>query len=499
MVSLLPQISKQPPITKTSIFYINDEHSQVGNMEKLKTAADEFSSSSTPANKLIFSSGDFDLGSNIPLNKLAVTAQNAIGIMASAGGNHEFDLLKKDLVSVLKNNNYKLLGINVEIPETTEVNKELKKEITSSYIQEENGSKYGVIGIVPPDFFEHVTDPKEYSDFKILSIDETAPLVQKEIDKMKEQGVNKIIILSHAGYANDVCLAKSVEGIDVILGGHTHDLLEGIQEGKNLFYSKKTGEPTIITQAGKNGKYFGVLNLEFNDKGVITKAQNNINKTENFIKSPIMEYLTNAILGKPQIIGKINSVEPYKFSLVNENPNANFINDAVRDELDVDISLINAANLRANFEVGNLTDRALFNLTPFKNNMCIFKLTEKELVDAIKNGAKSILREDNMPGIAQFSGIRYTIDKQGNVKEVYFVDKNGQASKIDVNNPNPFKTYRVAADSYVAKGGNGYISNKWDTAEKTFNFDKDTLAIDYVKKSNKTIDIKTDGRIQIVD
>lgn len=499
MVSLLPQITTQPQTTKTSIFYINDEHSQVVNMEKLKTAADEFTSSNTPTDKLKFSSGDFDLGSNIPLNKLAVAAQNAMGIMATAGGNHEFDLLKKDLVSVLKNNNYKLLGINVEIPETTEENKELKKEITSSYIQEENGNKYGVIGIIPPDFFDHVTDPKEYSDFNILSIEKTAPLIQKEIDKMKEQGVNKIIILSHAGYANDVYLAKSVEGIDVILGGHTHDLLEGIQEGKNLFYSKKTGEPTIITQAGKNGKYFGILNLEFNEKGVITKAQNNVNRTESFIKSPIMEYLTNAILGKPQVIGKISSVPQYKFSLINENPNANFINDAVRSELDVDISLINAANLRANFEVGNLTDRDLFNLTPFKNNMCIFKLTEKELVDAIKNGAKSIQREDYMPGIAQFSGIRYKMDKQGNVKEVYFVDKNGQESKIDVNNPNPFRTYRVAADSFVAKGGNGYISNKWDTAEKTFSFDKDTLAIDYVKKLNSPIDIKTDGRIQIVD
>lgn len=499
MVSLLPQISTQPKTTKTSIFYINDEHSQVGNMEKLKTAADEFTYSSDAADKLKLSSGDFDLGSNIPLNKLAITAQNAMGIMATAGGNHEFDLLKKDLVSVLKNNNYKFLGINVEIPATTEENKELKKEIASSYIQEENGNKYGVIGIIPPDFFEHVTDPKEYSDFKILSIKETAPLIQKEINNMKEQGINKIIVLSHAGYANDVYLAKSVEGIDVILGGHTHDLIEGIQDGKNLFYSPKTGEPTIITQAGKNGKYFGILNLEFNDKGVITKAQNNINKTENFIKSPIMEYLTNAILGKPQIIGKINSIPQYKFSLINENPNANFINDAVRSELSVDISMINAANMRANFEVGNLTDRDLFNMAPFKNNMCIFQLTEKELVDAIKNGAKSLQREDNMPGIAQFSGIRYTMDKQGNVQEIYFVNKDGQESKIEVNNPNPFKTYRVAADSFVAKGGNGYISNKWDTAEKTFTFDKDTLAIEYVKKLNKPIDIKTDGRIQIVD
>lgn len=491
----------QPKTTKTSIFYINDAHSQIANMERLKTASDEFSISTSNENidKLKLSSGDFDLGSNIALNKLAVAAQNAIGIMASAGGNHEFDLLKKDLVEVLKKNNYKILGVNIDIPETTEENRQLKTEISKSYIQEQNGTKYGIIGVFPSDFFFHVTNPKEYEDFKISSIDETILRVQNEIDNLKKQGVNKIIVLSHSGYMNDVKLAKSVEGIDVILGGHSHDLLEGIEEGKNLFYSKKTGEPTIITQAGKNGKYFGIINLEFNENGVITKAQNNINKTENFSRSAIMQYFTNAILGKPKVVGNIASVEKYKFSLVNENPNANLINDAVRSELNVDISMLNPGNLRANFEVGNLTDRDLFNLTPFKNEMCVFKLTEKELVDALKFGAKSIFNADKMPGLLQLSGVKYSVNTNGEVKSIFFIDKTGKEISIDENNPNPFKTYSVAADTFVAKGGNGYINNKWDNAEQKFNFDKDKFVVDYLQRINKPIDIKTDGRIKLIN
>lgn len=497
---MVSSISKQNT-TKTSIFYLNDAHSQIANMERLKTASDEFSLSSTNDNvdKLKLSSGDFDLGSNVALNKLAVAAQNSIGIMATAGGNHEFDLLKKDLTEVLKNNNYKILGINVDIPETTEENKQLKNEISKSYIQEQNGTKYGIIGVFPSDFFFHVANPKEYEDFKILSIDKTIPVVQKEINNLKEQGIDKIIVLSHSGYMNDVKLAQSVEGIDVILGGHSHDLIEGIKEGKNLFYSTKTGEPTIITQAGKNGKYFGVLDLEFNDKGVITKAQNNVNKTENFPRSAIMQYFTDAILGKPKVVGTIASVQPYKFSLINENPNANFINDAVRSELGVDISMINPGNLRANFEVGKLTDRDLFNLTPFKNDMCVFKMTEKELVDALKIGAKSIFRDDKMPGLIQLSGVKYSVTKDGEIKNITFIDKEGKETMIDTNKPNPFKTYSVAADVYVAKGGNGYLTNKWDNAEQKFNFDKDKFVVDYLQKTSTPIDIKTDGRINFIN
>ena len=73
-------------------------------------------------------------------------------------------------------------------------------------------------------------------------------------------------------------MAQETEGIDIIFGAHTHDLIEGIQEGKNLFYSK-SGEPTVITQAGKDGENVGILNVDFDENGVIKKVQNNIIRT----------------------------------------------------------------------------------------------------------------------------------------------------------------------------------------------------------------------------
>lgn len=490
-----------PKTTRTSIFYINDIHSNLQNLERLKSASDEFDTF-TPAektDKLKFAAGDVGVGRDANFNKVGVFFENSTGIMASAGGNHEFDLNKKDLVEVLKDAKYKFMGINAEIPQDSEINKTLSKDIIKSYIQEQNGDKYGIIGLLPFDFKMHLSDPDEYRDLNILTIEKTIPIMQKEIDAMKKQGVNKIIVLSHVGYSEDVKLAKSLEGIDVILGGHTHDLIKGIENGKNLFYSKKTGEPTIITQAGKNGDYFGVLNLEFNEKGVITKAQNNVTETESFPKSPIMEYFIDKILGQPNVVGIIKSVPKHKHTLITENPTVNFLADTERSELGTDLVMINSANIRANMEEGKLTDRDLKIITPFDNKLWIVKMTEKELVDAVQTGGNSLATVDNMPGILQFSGLEYTLSKTGEVKAMTFVDNKGNKTKIDVNNPNPFKTYTVTVDDYIAKGGNGYLVNKENDVITKFNFDKNKLVADYLKKHPEPVVISQEKRITFLD
>lgn len=490
-----------PKTTRTSIFYVNDVHSNLNNIAKLKSAADAFDAftPSEKTDKLKFSSGDIGVGRDKKFSKVGVVFQNSAGIMASAGGNHEFDLKKEELVEVLKDAKYKFLGLNVDVPQDSEVNKELRKDIIKSYIQEQNGEKYGVVGLMPFDFAFHLSDPDEYKDFAIPTIEKSIPSIQKEVDELKKQGVNKIVMLSHAGYAADVHLAKSVEGIDVILGGHTHDLLKGIEEGKNLFYSKKTGEPTIITQAGMNGDHFGVLNLEFNDKGVITKAQNNINNSIDYPRNAIMKFFTDKILGKPEVVGMIKSSPKHVHDLISENPGVNFLADAERTELGVDIAIINAGNVRASVEEGPITNRDLQIITPFDNKTWIVKMTEKELVDAIIVGAKSLAKDDNTPGILQFSGVKYTMSKSGEVKAASFVDLNGKETPIDVNNPNTFKTYRVAVDDFIAKGGNKYMMAKPEAIEQKFDFDKNKLIIDYLKKHPEPIEVPTEKRITIVD
>ena len=136
-----------------------------------------------------------------------------------------------------------------------------------------------------------------------------------------------------------------------------------------------------------------------------------------------------------------------------------------------------------------------------KNNMVKLKLTEKEVVDAIKNGAKSFTNPGSKPGIVIPSGLKYTVSKKGDLKEMSFIDKTGKEIPIDVNNPDPNKIYTVATDDFFASGGDNLISNKVaeNKIDEKFDFDKDKLTCDYVKKLNAPVEIKDDGRIKVVD
>src|SRR5699024_2772164 len=85
---------------------------------------------------------------------------------------------------------------------------------------------------------------------------------------------NKIISVNHIGYdsdpsvGNDLCLAKEVDGIDIIVGGHSHTALEEpvlVEKDEN----GDAKDPTVIVQAGQYAENLGTLEVEFDDNGVI--------------------------------------------------------------------------------------------------------------------------------------------------------------------------------------------------------------------------------------
>lgn len=500
----------EPQLTHTSWFYVNDVHGKMTNMERIYNMTKEFDKtnssqvapgfwSNTTGNisKFKVSSGDIILGANYTHNQVADKFLNWSGFIASALGNHELDVVEPgNLAKLLSNAKYKMLAVNIEIDK----NSPLSGRIEKSTIVEKDGEKYGLIGIAPPDMKERVKMNNTMKDIQVSDAETTRKLVQKEVDKLKEQGINKIVVLSHEGTKNDIQLAKETTGIDIIFAAHTHDLIEGIKEGKNLFYSK-SGEPTIITQAGKDGETVGILNVDFDENGVIKKAQNNVIKTRAYNRPLFIKDSVENILGKPEVIGRVKAaVEPPVKRLIENNPHGNMIADAMRTELGTDIALLNAGNIRGSFSQGPIDTRLISDITPFEDHMMILGLTEKQIVDSIKVGCKSIPRSSNKPGILLVSGLKYKANKQGELLELEFIDKNNQVHKIDVNNPDPNKKYTVAADDFFATGGDGYLeSNKHpEFVIQKFEMDKNKLACDYIKKLNQPVEIVDDKRVQII-
>lgn len=500
-----------PKLTHTSWFYVNDVHGKMTNMERIYNMTKEFDA--TPAAKIApafwnkntgdvskfkVASGDIILGANYIHNQVANKFLDWSGFIASALGNHELDVVEPgNLAKLLSDSKYKMLAANVDIKEGSP----LVGKIQKSMVVEKDGEKYGLIGIAPEDMLERVKMNNTLKDFSVKNDDETIKIVQDEVNKLQAQGINKIIVLSHEGTKKDQRLAQETSGIDLIFGAHTHDLIEGLQEGVNLFTSK-SGEPVILTQAGKDGENVGILNVDFDENGVVKKAQNNVIKTKNYNRPLFVKDSVEDIIGKPEIIGKVKAaVAPPEQRLIENNPHGNLIADAMRNELGTDIAILNAGNIRGNFSEGTVDSRLISDITPFEDKMWIIGLSEKQIVDAINVGLKSLTKSSNKPGILLVSGLKYKANKQGELLDLEFIDKNNQLHKIDVKNPDPNKKYTVAADDFFATGGDGYLeSNKNpDFVLQKFDMDKNKLACDYIKKMDQPMEIKDDHRIEIIE
>ena len=481
---------------KTSILYMNDFHAKLPNLERVYTASRMFDTFETSADKLKLSSGDDGLGEDPVLSKAVSKMLDMIGITKKQTGNHEFDVRPSVHAENAKNAKYQELGaVNIHTKDTSP----LKDTLVRSAIEVHNGNKYGIVGIGPSDMFKRLKDGTSKEHLTVDDLPTTIVNLQNEVDKLKSQGVNKIFLLSHSGYTNDIQIAKQTRGIDVILGGHSHDLLQDVKEGKNLFYNLDN-EPVVITQAGKDGEYFGILNVDFDANGIIKSVQNNVIPTSLFNRTLPVKFAVEQIIGKPEHVGEINSAPPVPGNrLIENNPHGNFLVDAMRKELGVDIALLNAANVRGSFEKGKIDTRKISEITPFKNNLVVAKISEKELVDAVKLGGRSFVHPDNKPGIVIVSGLKYTMNDKGKLLNMSYVDDNGNETLIDINNPNPNKLLRVAMDDFYATGGDGFFMlNKRSEAEAVYKFHKYKLACDYLKKQNGPIDIIDDKRVQIV-
>lgn len=489
---------KKPNTTKTSIFYINDIHGQVPKMQRLLSASYHASlqAKHTGADMLKLCSGDTFIGSDENRNAVAASFLNLAGFDAQTLGNHEFDTTASGCAKLFNNLKTKILGTNLNFPNKNSAL--AKKVMKSTLIETASGEKYGIIGIQPTDMVSRIKKKEGLEGITVDDKSETIEEIRDEITKLQKQGTDKIILLSHAGNKFEKEIAQSVDGIDVILGGHSHELIEGVNKGKNLLYSP-SGAPVIITQAGRDGNYFGILNLEFDTKGHIVKVQNSVTDTNFYSPNMVMQKETDKILGISPQIGVLKpGCKIPKDNLLEENPWADFVADAIRTNLDSDIVLINSANFRGSVDSGVVTERDITSIFPFNNKLYKVKLNEEDLVDAIKAGAKSLISENHKPGLLQVSGLSYAVNKDGEVTELFFVDKNGNKSSINVENPNPDKIYTAIYDEFSINGGDDMDMLEKDDEDiiTRYEFDKDKVTIDYIKSLKQPFEVKEDGRIR---
>jgi sulfur-oxidizing protein SoxB len=122
-------------------------------------------------------------------------------------------------------------------------------------LREINGVPVGIIGQAFP--YTPIANPRYFVPDWTFGIKESE--LQKQVDAVRAKGAKVVVMLSHNGMDVDLKLAGRVTGIDVILGGHTHD---GVPQPVSI---KNAGGVTMVTNAGSNGKFLAVLDLDVRD------------------------------------------------------------------------------------------------------------------------------------------------------------------------------------------------------------------------------------------
>lgn len=510
-----------------NIYYINDTHGELINLGKLITELNKIKKSENSETTLISTQGDMYIGRNHKRNSAMTKLLNIAGVELFTLGNHEFDDGSAQLAKELGKGNFVTVMTNMNIPDGNPLNTLTKEnKLFSSYILTKNGEKYGIIGAAPIGVNLGLFDKD--NQVSVYDSQKTILNLNNEVKKLEEQGVNKIILVSHLGYfgdGGDLEIAKQTEGIDVILGGHTHLEIDGIQSHDidkthltNLVKSKR-GEPVVIVQTNGAAHDIGNLKISFNTNGVIITdgskniiCNSHIRIDKNAPTDKTIQKITEKALGVNKVVAVAKT--PFVSSGTTEernleNPTANLLCDAAfyaSKGKNPDVVLVHSPTVRGGL-VGEITTyQVKYSMLPFNGQMFYAELTEKDFVNLLNTEALTSMTTDNSQMI-QVHGMRYVVDKTVKnpqnsdticVKDIVLVDKNNNVvRKIDSNNPSVQSTVKcvIAGYLFLDKRTKSILTNA-----KNIQFigKEQDIVLKYLKK-HKEINAIREGRVTVIE
>lgn len=248
-----------------TILHTNDTHSQIepksnnqgGYARRMGLIEQE---RKADKNLLLVDAGDFCQGTpyfNIYKGRVEIDAMNTMRYDAATLGNHEFDNGLDTLAKILQLANFPIVCANYDVTGTP-----LENIVRPFTIVHKGQLKIGIFGLG--------CDPKGLisdKNFLPIQFQNPYPIAQAMADTLRAQNCDVVVCLSHMGTfgkaPEDVCdttLAAHTRGIDVIIGGHTHQLYD------HLRIANLDGDSIPVCQMAKSGVYLGKIMLYLGDK-----------------------------------------------------------------------------------------------------------------------------------------------------------------------------------------------------------------------------------------
>ncbi len=347
---------------KLKIIHTNDIHSNFENFSRavtlIKQHADE--------NTIILEAGDFADFKSIELQGTrggaAVELLEYAGYDALTIGNNEMFNSVETLEYMAESSPMPFISNNLSKADRTPVS-----GVVSSAILEKNGLRILVTGSSP--------DMGEFNEGLNIHIKDYKQALAEEL-KRNAGNYDLCIVLNHIGTAADEELTKEMEGIDIIISAHDHQLYE----------EAKVVNGTIMNSAGCYGQHIGILEVEFTDNSLHLIKSLNLpteNSTEDDgVRSILKRNKEKAIESLSAPLYSIN--HGLWHDVIEENPLTNLIADGLHDLLDCDLSLINSGIVNAGL-FGYVSEKKLIEISPSPLNPTTFEIQGKDLKQALED------------------------------------------------------------------------------------------------------------------
>jgi len=440
---------------------------------------------------LLLDAGDASQGTplvNLAYGKNAIHFLNAVGYHAMTPGNHEFDWGVDNLKQLAGEANFPILAANIVDHLSGELVFAANKVFEMA-----NGLKVGVFGLTTPETFTKA-HPDKVRGIDFLQGEKLMEVAKAQVEELKAAGADVIVLLSHLGMDEEsapnrsVDVAEQVPGIQLIIDGHSHTLLEkGMEVGESL-----------IVSAGYHGTNLGVVTFE-EDK-FTAKLFNSLKKSavvehDGAVYSVILTakldpeieaLVTAADLAVKEELSTVFAKTEVRLNgdrdpgnRTEETNLGDFAADAIlwaaRQALgeQVQAAITNGGGIRASIEIGDISMNDMKTVFPFGNEVSVLELKGSELLEALEAATHSTPRA--IGAFPQVAGMVFTIDTTVPFEEgeqypesTYFAPKNpGARVTIESVGGQPFDLeaiYVVATNDFTAAGGDTYYAFRYPNA-----------------------------------
>jgi 5'-nucleotidase / UDP-sugar diphosphatase len=351
------------------------------------------------------------------------------GLDAWVLGNHEFDIGLEHISGVVNASRIPVLSANLDALDGTGAPGILG--LQDHTIFERNGLKVGVFGLTTASL-GRLTASGAAEGLRVRSVIDAA----REQVATLEPRVDLVVALTHIGLDMDRTLAQQVDGIDLIVGGHSHTPLTSPVKESNTWivqagcYSRQLGITEMIVEDGRITTFSAELRDLIPGSTPVHQASADLARiwTERIDAhfSIVVGQLEGGNLDRPQ---------------VPETPLGRWAADTLRHAAKTDLGVYNPGGLRADLIAGPITRGAFYNVFPFGNAVVHFELTGAELIGLLIRNATSEISAKHP--VMQLSGVTAQWRTRVGVPELVEVRVGG--ALLD-----PAATYTMATNSYIA-------------------------------------------------